>query len=270
MVDYAAAVPNGRLVLSSPSIKKQCDLTPSYSRVDIDGVDVSFDMTQVVFAMAHAGDRNHQIYVASLECDSTIRQLTLSESSNVKPRWVSENGIAFLTNRHYTEMGCRADEYSRGRDVVQLALMTAENGEADLRLWSQSLSHSAEPFLVSDGRIGFSRWEHLGPINDVKPFAMNPDCMQTIALAGHHRKPANGLVQFSESAHGRDLGIATSPEGTFQAGAIVELEACSSTSLEVLDEEHVRDQMLTSEVPTGSRTSPTHVGHDADPILSRR
>ncbi|MEM6962311.1 MAG: hypothetical protein AAF550_11325, partial [Myxococcota bacterium] len=266
VVDYAEAVPNGRLVLWSPSTKKQCDLTASYSGVDINGIDISFDMTQVVFAMAHAGDRNHQIYVASLECDPTIRQLTLSESSNVKPRWISENGIAFLTNRHYTEMGRRADEYGRGRDVVQLALMTAENGEADLRLCSQSLSHSAEPFLMSDGRIGFSRWEHLGPINDVKLYAMNPDCTQMIALAGHHGKPANSLVQFSEIAHGRYLGIATSLEGTFQAGAIVELDTRSSTSLEVLDEEHVRYQMLTPAVPTGPRSPPTHVGRYAHPI----
>ena len=36
------------------------------------------------------------------------------------------------------------------------------------------------------GQVGYSRWEHLGPVNDLKLFAMRPDCTQMRALAGQH------------------------------------------------------------------------------------
>ena len=54
---------------------------------------------------------------------------------------------------------------------------------------------------MHDGRVGFSRWEHLENVNDVKLFAMNPDCTQIVALSGQHGKPGNSLVQVTESQH---------------------------------------------------------------------
>ena len=50
------------------------------------------------------------------------------------------------------------------------------------------------PFLRYDGKIGYSRWEHLGDVNDVKIMTMNLDGTQMIAVAGQHGKPANCLV----------------------------------------------------------------------------
>ena len=74
----------------------------------------------------------------------------------------------------YTEMGTRADEYKHGRVVTQLATITVDGGDADRKLCSQNLSHTVTPFLRYDGSIGYSRWEHLGGVNDVKLFAWSP------------------------------------------------------------------------------------------------
>ena len=54
-------------------------------------------------------------------------------------------------------------------------------------------------FGMANGRVGFSRWEHLENVNDVKLFSMNPDCTQVLALGGQHDKPGNSLVQVTMS-----------------------------------------------------------------------
>ena len=61
------------------------------------------------------------------------------------------------------------------RGVTQLATISVDGGDADRRLASQNLSHTVAPFLRADGKVGYSRWEHLGGVNDVKIFAANPD-----------------------------------------------------------------------------------------------
>ena len=96
-------------------------------------------------------------------------------------------------------MGTRADEYNHSRVVTQIATITLAGGDADRKLCSQNLSHTINLFPMADGRVGFSRWEHLENVNDVKLFAMNPDCTQMVALAGQHGKPGNSLVQVTET-----------------------------------------------------------------------
>ena len=80
---------------------------------------------------------------------------------------------------------------------------------------------------MQDGRVGFSRWEHLENVNDVKLFAMNPDCTQMIALSGQHGKPGNSVVQVTEIARRRNVfyGVVTERENTIQAGALVKIDA---------------------------------------------
>jgi len=46
----------------------------------------------------------------------------------------------------------------------------------------------------------YSRWEHLGPTNDVKLFAANPDGTQMIAVGGQHGKPSNSLFSIKETS----------------------------------------------------------------------
>ncbi len=88
----------------------------------------------------------------------------------------------------YTTMGTRADEYEHGRVVTQLASITVDGGDADRHLFSQNLSHTAAPFMRYDGKVGYSRWEHLGDVNDVKIMTASIDGTQMLAVAGQHGK----------------------------------------------------------------------------------
>ncbi|HJL20138.1 MAG TPA: hypothetical protein RMH99_31015 [Sandaracinaceae bacterium LLY-WYZ-13_1] len=271
-IDYLRYTPGGGLMVLSPPTPdgELRDLTAEggFEGVDVNGIDVSFDATQVVFSMRHADDNRYHVYVANLQGEPNIRQITFGDYHDVKPIFIPGDRIAFVTNQPYTEMGTRADEYNHSRVVTQIATVSIAAGDADRRLCSQNLSHSATPFLLSDGTIGFSRWEHLGPVNDVKLFRMNPDCTNMVAIAGQFGKSFNSIVQAQEIEPGVFVTVATSRRGTIQAGAVMEVDARSRTSTDpdlYIDVQQARFTSLTPQVPTGEDSPPSGVGRYRNP-----
>src|ERR1017187_5705229 len=133
-----------------------------------------------------------------------MQQKTAGAWDDINPIYVQGGTIAFVTNQMYTAMGTRADEYEHAREALQLATISVDGGDADRRLFAQNLSHSVTPFLRYDGKIGFSQWEHFGPINDVKLRVVNPDGTQQLAIAGQHAnqqgdaKPGDALFTVHE------------------------------------------------------------------------
>lgn len=267
--DYTRYQPGGGLFVLSPPTREGTlrNLTESFEDVDINGIDLSFDATRVVFSMRHGGDNRYHVFVANIDGSGEIRQLTFGDADDVTPIFVPGDRIAFVTNESYTPMGTRADEYNHSRIVAQLATVSLSNGDADRHVCSQNLSHSANPFLMSDGSIGYSRWEHLGPVNDVKLFRMNPDCTQMVAVAGQHGKPFNSLVQATEIQPGVFVGIGTSRSRTIQAGALVQVDAraSSGSSAIALDEQEARFDILTASVPTSATDPASGVGRYRSP-----
>ncbi|MBX3268872.1 MAG: hypothetical protein KF729_01340 [Sandaracinaceae bacterium] len=270
-IDYLRYEPGGGLMLLSPPTPSGTltDLTAEagFEGVDINGIDLSFDARQVVFSMQHAGDNRYHVYLANLD-GSGIRQLTFGDYHDVMPIFVPGNRIAFVTNQPYTAMGTRADEYNHSRVVTQIATMDLAAGDASRHLCSQNLSHTALPTLLSDGRIGFSRWEHLGPVNDVKFFAMNPDCTDMVAIAGQFGKGFNSIVQAQEVEPGVFVSIATSRRGTIQGGAVMRIDARSRTSTDprlYVDVQQASFRNLTPDVPTGMESPASGVGRYRNP-----
>ncbi len=105
-------------------------------------------------------------------------------------------------------------------------------------------------------------------MNDVKLFAMNPDCTQMVAIAGQHGKPGNSLVQFEELREGEYVGIVTSRERTIQSGALLYVDARSndSTTGIAIDEEGARYSILTPEVPVDEESPRSGVGRYRRPF----
>ena len=270
VVDYQRYTPGGGVFVLEPPTPdgKLSELTSKFKGVDISGLDLSFDAKEVVFSMRHAGDDGHyHIYSAKLDGSGKVKQLTFGMYDDVRPLYVPGDRIAFVTNQSYTPLGTRADEYNHGREVTQIGTISAISGDADRRVCAQNLSHAADPFLMSDGTIGYSRWEHLGPVNDVKLFHMNPDCTDMLALAGQHGKDFNSIVQTREAEPGVMLGIATSREGTIQAGAVMRIDARARSGSAALDEQTASFKSLTPRVPTGRETLvPSGVGRYRTPF----
>jgi hypothetical protein len=265
---YVPGVGAGLFVLSPPAPDgKLSELTAGIAGVDVNGVDLSFDAKKVVFSMRTQDDARYHIYVANVSAPPALKQLTFGEADDTQPVFLAGGRIAFVTNQMYTEMGTRADEYNHGRRVTQMATISEIGGDADRRLCSQNLSHAAAPFALANGLVGYSRWEHLGPVNDVKLFSMRPDCTQMRALAGQHDKPFNSIVQVRETGAGQFLGIATKREGTIQAGALmrVTVPVQATTAIGAFDEQHAVFTNMSPAVPTDSTSPPSGVGRYRSP-----
>ncbi|HEY5376673.1 MAG TPA: hypothetical protein VIK01_23490 [Polyangiaceae bacterium] len=264
VMDYGRYDPGGRLEVYGLGTHKTENIIEDYPSADISSVDVSFDGTKVVFTMKADAHDSYHVYVAGVDRGAdgkfAVTKLTFGPYDDQQAIFAPGGRIVFTTNQMYTEMGTRADEYNHGRAVTQLATITLTGGDADRKLCSQNLSHIVTLFPMHDGRVGFSRWEHLENVNDVKVFAMNPDCTQIVALSGQHGKPGNSVVQVSESTTDNVFyGIVTNRENTIQAGALVRLDARSASNVGQFDEEKSEDEaytVMTPSVPRGDEPSP--------------
>lgn len=288
VLDYERYVPGGQLVMLTPPRPdgKLEVITSDFPTADFNGADISFDATQVVFSMKRDAADHYHLYTAQLEPKDgkfEIHQLTGGPHDDINPIYLPGGRIAFVTNEMYTEMGARSDEYNHARGVTQLATISVDGGDADRRLASQNLSHSVAPWVRFDGRIGYSRWEHLGPVNDVKLFAANPDGTQMIALAGQHAKPSNSLFSVREIAPNVMIGIATDRERTIHAGALVKIdvraegdEVCMDLAAldkggrPCVDEENARYEILTPDVPVSYGPSPVGRYREPSPLPDGR
>jgi hypothetical protein len=264
VMDYGRYVPGGRLELLDLRSGKVENIIEGYPTADVSSIDLSFDATKVLFTMKKDPSDYYHVYWAGLtrgdDGKFPITQLTFQPFDDQQAIWAAGDRIVFTTNQAYTDMGTRADEYNHARVVTQLASITLTGGDADRKLCSQNLSHTVTLFSMADGRVGFSRWEHLENVNDVKLMAMNPDCTQMIGLNGQFGKPGNSLVQFTESKTPYVFyGIVTNRENTIQAGSLVKLDARYTEDLTKLDMEKNANEaytMLTPNVPTGEDASP--------------
>lgn len=258
VMDYKRYVPGGRLEVLDLRTGEVVNITADFKQADIASVDVSYDATKVLFSMKTSANDNYHLYWASLTPDDDgeyeLHQLTFGPYDDIHAIWLPGERIAFVTDQPYTEMGTRADEYNHARIVTQIGITTLAGGDSDRKLCSQNLSHTINLFSLADGRVGFSRWEHLENVNDVKLFSMNPDCTQMTAIAGQHGKPGNSLVQIQETKTPRVfVGIATERENTIQAGALVRVDANPEDDS---SEELATYEVLTPSVPRADDPSP--------------
>jgi Hydrazine synthase alpha subunit middle domain len=259
VLDYLRYDPGARLELLDLASGNTENIIEDFKTADISGLDLSFDATKVVFSMKQNGDDSYHIYWATLARGDNgkfeIHQLTFGEADDVQPVWLAGDRIAFVTNEMYTEMGTRADEYNHSRTASQVATVTVGGGDADRRLCSQNLSNSVTPFSMSDGRLGFTRWEHLENVNDSKLFSANPDCTQVTAIAGQHGKPSNSLVQAVETNDPNVfVAIATARNRTIQSGALVKIDTRNADGR--VFEEQPSYEILTDAVPRDKGPSP--------------
>jgi hypothetical protein len=262
VMDYGRYEPGGKLEIYDLRTAETQNMVSDLDQADISSVDVSFDGRRVLFTMKTLPNDHYHVYWVAVDPNTDgvyeRHQLTFGDYDDINAVWADQSRIVFVTNEAYTPMGTRADEYNHSRVVTQLGTVTTDGGDADRKLCSQNLSHIVNLFSMSDGRVGFSRWEHLENVNDVKLFAMNPDCTQMVALGGQHDKPGNSLVQVNEtSTPNVFVGIVTNRENTIQAGSLFRYDARMAGDASRVDEEKSGAfKVITPGVPTGDDPSP--------------
>jgi hypothetical protein len=113
------------------------------------------------------------------------------------------------------------DEYERGT-TTQLGLIGVDgSGEV---LGPRNLSHRVSPTMLSDGRVLFTQWDHLGEMNAGHLMITNPDFTNLREAFGKEGKGiTNSYLKAVEIEPGRLVAIGTSRDRTLQAGKILDI-----------------------------------------------
>ena len=156
---------------------------------------VSFDGKKVLFSMDPPGGGGRNIYEINLD-GSGLRQITNNGGDDFDPIYLPDDRILFTSNRD----GER-DEYNTADKEV---MYTCNPDGSDLKRVSFNLSDDFDPFLISTGRVGYTRWEHHGTANRFPLAQVNPDGTSFFMLFGPHGR---NIFHTVETRDGRFLGV---------------------------------------------------------------
>ncbi len=281
---YTSYIPGAKLVKLSPPTADGtqtvicCDKAGAeFANIDISGYDISFDAKQIVFAGKLADNQRYGLFILTL-ADGHVEQIATDPGRDyTNPIFLPGDKIMFTTNA-VVEAGApqHVDEYERGTTLQMGTIGIDGTGEV---LGPRNLSHRTFPTLVSDGRIMFTQWDHLGPVNAGHLMFMNSDMTELREAFGKEGTgAANSTLKAHEVSPGRFVAIATSRDRTIQAGALIDVRlGLPSTSDGVLradtdmSEANASYVMLTPDVPTDREPSAMTIGryYDAYPLNAK-
>ncbi len=200
-----------------------CDKAgPEYANIDISGYDISFDAKQIVFSGKLSESQHYGLFILTL-ADGSVDQVPTDPARDyTSPIFLPGDKIMFTTNA-VVEAGARQhrDEYERGT-TLQLGRINTD-GTGD-ELGARNLSHRTFPTLMSDGRVMFTQWDHLGTMNAGHLMFVNQDMTNLREGFGKEGTGAsNSTLKAQEVSPGRFVAIATSRNRTIQAGALIDV-----------------------------------------------
>jgi hypothetical protein len=282
---YTSYIPGARLVkLTPPTADGQLEVLfphpehhAEFTDVDINGYDISFDATQIVFAARTGMTPNYGLYVLNLD-DNSVRTLPTDPSRDyVAPFWVPGEKIVYTTNAVANDANPQhEDEYERG---VTLQLGRIDASGANDTIAPRNLSHRTFPSLQSDGTMIMTQWDHLGPMNAGHLIVMNPDFTNMKEAWGKEGTGAsNSTIKAREIAPGRYVAIATARDRTIQAGALIDIRLGDVANQDgVISADRNRAEaratyhLLTPDVPTDNAPSSDTIGryYDAFPLNAK-
>lgn len=112
------------------------------------------------------------------------------------------------------------DEYER-EHVAVLHTMDAKGGNIQQISFNQS--HDRSPTILQNGRILYSRWDHVGGRNHFTLFTMKPDGTDMFVLYGAH-SAGNSRLHPREMQNGRVITDLMPLSGTQEGGALMVLD----------------------------------------------
>ncbi|MDZ7361221.1 MAG: hypothetical protein ONB46_10905 [candidate division KSB1 bacterium] len=140
--------------------------------------EISYDGTKVVFSMRKPATDNFDIYELNLIGQPKLRQLTTSKADECDPAYLPNGKLVYASNQRHIH-----DEYER-REVENLFTMNADGSNEQCISFNNS--DDFDPFVLRDGRIGWTRWEHHGTQNRFPLFFTMPDGRGTFLLFAPH------------------------------------------------------------------------------------
>jgi hypothetical protein len=278
---YTSYLPGARLVKLSPPTADGtlttlcCDKAGAeFANIDISGYDISFDAKQIVFAGKLDEGSHYGLFLLTLDTGNVEEINTDPGRDYTNPIFLPGDRIMFTSNA-VVEAGApqHRDEYERG---VTLQMGTIGVDGSNEQLGPRNLSHRTFPSLVSDGRVMFTQWDHLGPENSGHLMFMNTDMTELREAFGKEGTgAANSTLKAQEISPGRFVAVATSRDRTIQAGALIDIRLGMTSKQDgvlradtAMSEANASYVMLTPDVPTDREPSATTIGryYDAFPL----
>jgi hypothetical protein len=278
---YTSYIPGARLVKLSPATADGtlevlcCDaMGAEYGEIDIMSYDLSFDAREIVFSAKLSGDQAYGLFVLSLD-NGEVEQLPTDPNRDyIYPVFLPGDRIFFVTNAVVEEGAPQfRDEYER-RITTQAGVINRD-GSAE-KLGARNLSHRVFPTVLSDGRVMYTQWDHLGEMNSGHLVFSNPDMTNVREAFGKEgRGVTNSYLKAVEVAPGRVIAIGSSRDRTLQSGAILDIRLGEATLEDGvlsadrnMSEANSSYRILTPQVPLGREPSSQTVGryYDAFPL----
>tara|TARA_B100000745_G_scaffold229142_1_gene153577 strand:+ start:6343 stop:9333 length:2991 start_codon:yes stop_codon:yes gene_type:complete len=243
---------------------------------DVSDPEPSFDGKRVVFSMRRPGDESWNIWEYNIDTDSLTPLLIDEDGDDVDPAYLPDGRIIFSSNRQQREKQLQQaqniepyahlDEYER-EPVISLHVFDPEASEpkTTIRQISFNQSHDRNPVVLSNGKVMFSRWDHLGQKNHFPIFTTNPDGTGLFVHYGAF-SPGNSFLHPRETERGTIISSLMPLSGTYEAGAIVEIdienffdnEDPDPDSLQaglINDEQQGQQQVTLFDIPLGREES---------------
>ena len=201
---------------------------------DVSDPATNADATKVVFAMRGPNDETFSLWemdVASKQYTPLISDSVVAElGDDVDPAYLPDGRIVFTSNRQKRMLEMQLDqniaahktldEYER-EEALQLHVF--DPSTQDITQISFNQSHDRNPTVLRDGRIMFSRWDHLANKNHFPIFTVNPDGTDLFVLYGAF-SPGNSMLHPMEQKNGRIMSTLMPLSGTDEGGTIVSID----------------------------------------------
>ncbi len=215
------------------------NITAAYTQGqgDVSDPSVNFDATKVVFSMRGPNDDTFSLWemdVATKTYTPLITDVVAAEfGDDVDPAYLPDGRIVFSSNRQKRMQEMlqeqniarhkTLDEYER-EPALQLHVL--DPATQDITQISFNQSHDRNPTVLKDGRIMFSRWDHLANRNHFPIFTINPDGTDLFVLYGAF-SPGNSLLHPMEQRNGRIMSTLMPLSGTDEGGPILSIDTAN-------------------------------------------
>lgn len=150
--------------------------------------EISYDGTKVIFSMRRNQNESFDIYEMNLTGNPNLRRLTTTNFDECDPAYLPNGKIVYASNQRDIR-----DEYER-REVENLFTMNGDGSNPQCISFNNS--DDFDPFVLRDGRIAWTRWEHHGTQNRFPLFFTMPDGQGTFLFFAPHDR---------NFFHGREL-----------------------------------------------------------------
>ena len=213
------------------------NITSAYTQGqgDVSDPAVNYDATKVVFSMRGPNDETFNLWemnVASRQYYPLMTDTVAAEfGDDVDPAYLPDGRIVFSSNRQkrmlemQTEQNIQQhktlDEYER-EEALNLHVLNLDTQGITQISFNQS--HDRNPSVLKDGRIMFSRWDHLASRNHFPIFTVNPDGTDMFVLYGAF-SPGNSFLHPMEQKNGNILATLMPLSGTDEGGALFTINA---------------------------------------------